>query len=142
MAGFSDRAANALANAARNRLERRHNTGETFDAMLSGEMTEDQEERTRLSIRTFTRTNDMLASTIEYVNQIDVRLSSADATVGEMRVWVGLLERAAKVLDPREAVILAAVEAVEDTDVNLSVTDAIPGGGSGGAVQPYGSRAG
>ncbi len=126
MAGFSDRAANALANAARNRLERRHNTGETFDAMLSGEMTEDQEERTRLSIRTFTRTNDMLASTLEYVNQSDVRLSSADATVGEMRVWVGLLERAAKGLEPREAAILAAVEAVEDTDVNLSVTDAIP----------------
>lgn len=126
LAGFSDRATNALANAARNRLDQRERTGDLFDAMLSKEMTEGLEERTRLSIRTFRRTNDMLASTIEYVNAVGARLAAPDAAVAEMRFWLGRLERAAKSLDPREAAILDAVEAVEDAAVNLSVTDAIP----------------
>ena len=65
LAGFSDRASNALANAARNRIEQRARTGDTFDRMLSGELTESLEERTRLNVRTFTRTNDMLASTAD-----------------------------------------------------------------------------
>ena len=126
LAGFSDRAANALANAARNRLDQRERTGDLFDAMLSREMTEGLEERARLSIRTFRRTNDMLLSTIEYVNAVDARLARPDAAVAEMRFWLGRLERAAKNLDPRETAILDAVEAVEDAAVNLSVTDAIP----------------
>ncbi len=126
MSGFSDRAANALANAARNRLEQRAITGHSFDAMLSGEMTEGLEERMRLSIRTFRRTNDLLASTREYVAQLDARLAGADATVADMRFWLTRLERAAKGLDPREAPILEALVAVEDSAINLSMTDAIP----------------
>ncbi len=126
LSGFSDRATNALANAARNRLEQQVRTGETFDQMLSGELTERLEERTRLNIRTFTRTNNMLAATREYVNHIGGRLTAADATVADMRLWLGRLERAAKSLDPREAAILEALEAVEDAAVNLSMTDGLP----------------
>ncbi len=126
LSGFSDRAANALANAARNRIEQRHKTGETFDQMASGELTESLEERTRLNIRTFTRTNDMLASTRNYVARVGGLLASAEGEVGELRFWLGRLERAAKSLDPRESAILEAAETVDDAVKNLSVNDAIP----------------
>ena len=126
LSGFSDRAANALANAARNRIEQRHKTGETFDQMASGELTESLEERTRLNIRAFTRTNDMLASTGEYVARAGRLLTGAGGEVGELRFWLGRLERAAKGLDPRESAILDAAEIVDDAVKNLSVNDAIP----------------
>ena len=126
LAGFSDRVANALANAAHNRLDRQVITGETFDRMVSGELTEGLEERTRLNIRTFTRTNDMLASTAQVVETITGRLTATDGTVAELRLWLGRLERAALGLDPREDAILAAVEAVEDGATNLSMTDRVP----------------
>ncbi len=128
LAGFSDRVANTLANAAHNRLDRQVITGETFDRMLSGELTEGLEERTRLNIRTFTRTNDMLASTAQVVETITGRLTATDGTVAELRLWLGRLERAALGLDPREDAILAAVEAVEDGATNLSMTDRVPTG--------------
>ncbi len=126
LAGFSDRVANTLANAAHNRLDRQATTGETFDRMLSGELTEGLEERTRLNIRTFTRTNDMLTTTAQYVETITGRLIATDGTVAELRLWLGRLERAALGLDPREDAILAAVEAVEDGATNLSMTDRVP----------------
>ena len=126
LAGFSDRVANALANAAHNRLDRQVITGETFDRMLSGELTEGLEERTRLNIRTFTRTNDMLTSTAQYVETITGRLTATDGTVAELRLWLGRLERAALGLDPREDAILAALEAVEDGATTLSMTDRVP----------------
>ena len=126
LAGFSDRATNALANAARNRLEQQVVTGDTFDQMRSGELTEGLEERTRLNIRTLTRTNDMLASTEQYVTRIAGRLTAPDGTVAELRLWLERLERAARGLDPREAAILEALETVEDGTVNLSVTDTVP----------------
>ncbi len=126
LAGFSDRVANTLANAAHNRLDRQVLTGETFDRMLSGELTEGLEERTRLNIRTFTRTNDMLASTAQYVDAISDLLTANDATVAELRLWLGRLEGAARGLDPREDAILATVEAVEDGATTLSMTDRVP----------------
>ena len=126
LAGFSDRVTNALANAARNRLAQQAKTGDIFDRMLSGELTEGLEERTRLNIRTFTRTNDMLASTAQYVETITARLTADDSTVAELRLWLGRLERAALGLDPREEAILAALEAVEDAATNLSMTEAVP----------------
>ncbi len=126
LSGFSDRGSNALGNAALNRIERRAKTGETFDQMASGELTESLEERTRLNIRTFTRTNDMLASTKDYVARIGGILTTAGAEVGELRFWLGRLERAAKSLDPREAAILEKVVIVEDAVKNLSINDAIP----------------
>ena len=113
LAGFADRATNALANAARNRLEQQVKTGETFDQMLSGELTETLEERTRLNIQTFTRTNDMLASAVDYVKDIGGQVSAADSSIAELRLWLGWLERAARGLDPREAAILEALDAVE-----------------------------
>ena len=125
LAGFSDRAANALANAARNRLGQQAATGSTFDQMLSGELTEGLEERTRLTIRTFTRTNDMLASTTQYVTTVGGRLTSGDAQIWQLRLWMERLERAARGLDPRETAILEALDAVEDGTVNLSMSDSI-----------------
>ncbi len=126
LSGFSDRGSNALGNAALNRIEQRAKTGETFDQMASGELTESLEERTRLNIRTFTRTNDMLASTEDYVAHIGGRLSSAGSEVGELRFWLGRLEGAAKGLDPRADVILVEAESVDDAVKNLSVNDVIP----------------
>jgi len=126
LAGFSDRVANALANAAHNRLDRQVITGETFDRMVSGELTEGLEERTRLNIRTFTRTNDMLTSTAQVAESITGRLTASEGTVADLRLWLGRLERAARGLDPREDAILAAVEAVEDGATNLSMTDRVP----------------
>lgn len=125
LSGFSDRGANALGNAARNRLAQRARTGDAFDQMISGELTEALEERTRLNIRTFTRTNDMLASTEDYVAHLAERLA-AGGEVGELRYWLGRLERAAKALDPREETILERVNALDDAAKSLSVNDAIP----------------
>ncbi len=125
LAGFSDRATNALANAAANRLNQQAATGLAFDQMRSGELTEGLEERTRLTIRTFTRTNDMLASTTQYVRHIGGRLTGGDAQVSLLRLWLERLERAARGLDPRETSILEALQAVEDGTVNLSMNDNI-----------------
>ncbi|MCY4465595.1 MAG: amino acid ABC transporter permease [Chloroflexi bacterium] len=126
LAGFSDRATNALANAANNRIEQQGTTGETFDRMLSGELTESLEERTRLSIRTFRRTNDMLASTRDFVESTGARLTQNDATIAEMRWWLGRLKAAAGATDPRQATILDAIVPLEDGIKNLSVSDAAP----------------
>ncbi len=128
LAGFSDRATNALANAARNRLEQQIKTGDTFDSMLSGELTENLEERTRLSIRTFMRTNNMLAATAETVADIKSRLTAPDATVADLRYWLGRLERAAQALEPPAAPILAALETLEAAAIELSLADALPAG--------------
>ena len=126
LAGFSDRGSNALGNAALNRIEQRARTGETFDQMASGELTESLEERTRLNIRTFTRTNDMLASTADTLAHIGGQLASSGAEVGELRFWLGRLERAAMGLDPREDAILEQAVIVDDAVKILSVNDAIP----------------
>ncbi len=126
LAGFSDRATNALANAANNRIEQQHITGETFDRMLSRELTESLEERTRLSIRTFRRTNDMLASTRNFVVTTGARLTQPDATIAEMRWWLGRLKAAARATDPRQTTILDAIAPLEDGIKNLSVNDALP----------------
>jgi His/Glu/Gln/Arg/opine family amino acid ABC transporter permease subunit len=125
LAGFSDRGANALGNAAHNRLAQRAKTGLTFDQMLSGELTEALEERTRLNIRTFTRTNDMLASTEDYVSHITKALTAAGGEVGELRFWLGRLERAAKALDPPAGAILEQLAALDNAARSLSVNDAI-----------------
>jgi len=124
LAGFSDRATNALANAARNRIEQQEHTGSVFDQMLSGELTESLEERMRLNVRTFTRTNDMLASTQKVVGAMPAQL--ADATIADMRHWLERLERAAAALDPQAADIIDAIADIDDGTVNLSMNDGIP----------------
>lgn len=126
LSGFSDRATNALGNAAHNRLVQRAKTGLTFDQMLSGELTEALEERTRLNIRTFTRTNDMLASSKDYVVHIAEQLTAGAAQIGELRYWLERLERAAKALDPREQAILEGAAALDDAAKSLSINDPIP----------------
>ena len=125
LAGFSDRASNALANAARNRLEQQDETGAVFDRMISGEMTEALEERTRLVIRTFWRTNDMQASTRDYLLHLDAWLTGPEATLGEVKVWMKRLEDAVKALDDPEDQIIAALEALEDSSDNLTADDAM-----------------
>ena len=126
LSGFSDRATNALGNAAHNRLAQRSRTSLTFDQMLSGELTESLEERTRLNIRTFTRTNNMLASTGDYVVHIAEQLTAGAGQIGELRYWLERLERAAKALDPREQAILDQAAALDDAAKSLSINDAIP----------------
>ena len=126
LSGFSDRATNALGNAAHNRLTQRARIGLTFDQMLSGELTEALEERSRLNIRTFTRTNDMLASTEDYVTHNTEGMTAAGGEVGELRFWLGRLERAANGLDPRAEAILEQVDALDNAARSLSVNDAIP----------------
>ncbi len=126
LAGFADRATNALSNAARNRLNQQAATGETFDRMRSGELTEGLEERTRLAIRTYRRTNDMLASTKQVLAHIGGRLSAGGGTVADLRLWLERLERAANGLEPRETAILDALEAVEDGANTLSLQDRLP----------------
>ena len=126
LAGFSDRASNALANAANNRLEQQHKTGATFDQMLDGGLTEGLEERTRLNIRTFTRTNDMLASTSAFVSDLGDALTASSATVEQLRWWLERMRDAARASDPRERAVLDALSPLQDGVKNLSVNDTIP----------------
>ncbi len=126
LAGFSDRATNALANAANNRIEQQQATGELFDRMLSGELTEALEERARLSIRAFMRTNDMLASTREFVAATGARLQQDDAASTELRWWLARLELAASATDPRQAAILEAIAPLEAGIRNQPVNDSLP----------------
>ena len=121
--GFSDRAANALANAARNRLEQIELTGETFDRMVSREMTEALEERTRLVIRTITRTNNMVASTFEYVGYLGEYLTASDASIAELKAWLKRLGEAVNGLDEPEEAIRAAANAVDDAVANMTSED-------------------
>ena len=123
LSGFSDRAANALANAANNRLEQIELTGLTFDRMLSRELTEALEERTRLAIRTFTRTNDMEASTYNYIGYLGDALSGPDASIAAMKAWLKRLDEAVKALGDAEDAILAAASAVDDALANLTAED-------------------
>ncbi len=124
LAGFSDRASNALANAARNRLEQQETTGAAFDRMVSRELTEALEERIRLEIRTFTRTNDMLASTTDYVGYVGEALTE-NGSLAEMKIWLERLEEAVKGLETEDEAILAALEAAEDAADGLSVQDSM-----------------
>ena len=123
LAGFSDRAANALANAARNRLEQQETTGAVFDRMVSRELTETLEERTRLQIRTFVRTNDMRASMSDFVGGVGERLAGDDGALAELKIWLNRLEDAAKALDTEDEAVMLALEAVEDGIDGLSAGD-------------------
>ena len=119
LAGFSDRAANALANAARNRLDQQETTGDVFDRMVSRELTETLEERTRLQIRTFIRTNDLLASTTDFVRYAAEWLTE-NGSLAELRIWRSRLEDAVKALDTVDESIILALEAVEDAAAGMS----------------------
>ncbi len=123
LSGFSDRAANALGNAASNRLDQIELTGLTFDRMLSRELTEALEERTRLAIRTFTRTNDMEASTYDYMGYLGDYFSAADASIAELKAWLKRLDEAVAGLEEPEAAIQAAASAVDDAVANLTAAD-------------------
>lgn len=123
LSGFSDRAANALANAARNRLDQIDQTGVTFDRMVSREMTEGLEERIRLVIRTYTRTNDMAASTYDYAGYLGGYLTASDASIAVLKAWLKRLGDAVGGLDEAEDEIGAAASAVEDAVANLTAED-------------------
>lgn len=123
LAGFSDRAANALGNAARNRLAQIELTRETFDRMVSRELTEALEERTRLGIRTFSRTNDMDASTSEYIGYLGDYFTGPEASIAELKTWLKRLGEALDGLDNREDAIDAAASAVDNAVANLTADD-------------------
>ena len=118
LAGFSDRAANALANAAANRLDQQETTGDVFDRMVSRELTETLEERTRLQIRTFIRTNDMLASTRDFVRYAAEWLME-NGSLAELRIWRSRLEDAVKALDTADESLILALESVEDAAAGM-----------------------
>lgn len=126
LSGFSDRGTNALANAANNRIEQQHAVGETFDSMLSRELTETLEERTRLNIRTFMRTNDMLASTHKFVAGMGAELTQGDVAIEKLRWWLVRLKEAARTTEPNVDAILDAAVPLEDGIRNLSVSRALP----------------
>lgn len=126
LAGFSDRAANALANAAQNRLDQIAQTGLTFDRMVSRELTEALEERARLAIRTFTRTNDMAASTYDYVGYLGDALSAPEASIAELKAWLKRLDDALAALEEPEEAIQAAAGAVGDAVANVPAVDPLP----------------
>lgn len=123
LAGFSDRAANALANAAQNRLDRQLESGDAFDRMVSRQLTEPSEERMREAIRTFTRTTDMVASTIHYFHYVGERLSATDASIGELKVWLNRLRSATRALEERDEAILEAIDVAQDAAANLTSED-------------------
>ncbi len=123
LAGFSDRAANALGNAARNRLTQIELTSETFDRMVSRELTEALEERTRLAIRTFSRTNDMQASTFEYIGYLGDYFTASEASIAELKAWLKRLREALNGLGNPEDAIQAAASAVEAAVANLTAAD-------------------
>ena len=124
LAGFSDRAANALANAAGNRLDQQETTTAAFDRMISRELTEPLEERTRLQIRTFIRTTDMLASTNDFVPQAAQDIT----TFAELKIWLNRLESAAKALETDDEAIILALEDLEDATDGLSSGDSLNAG--------------
>lgn len=124
LAGFSDRAANALANAAGNRLDQQETTGDVFDRMVSRELTETLEERTRLRIRTFVRTNDMLASTKDFVGYAAEWLME-NGSLAELRIWRSRLEDAVKALDTADESLILALEAVEDAAAGMPPEDGL-----------------
>ena len=125
LAGFSDRAANALANAAQNRLDRQAEAGEAFDRMISRELTEASEERMREAIRTFTRTSDIESSTTKLLEYVGDRLGASGASIGELKVWLSRLRDATRALDERDQAILEAIRAVQDAAANLTSEDAM-----------------
>lgn len=127
LAGFSDRAANALANAASNRLTQIESTRETFDRMVSRELTEALEERTRLAIRTFSRTNDMQASTFEYIGYLGDYFTASEASIAELKAWLKRLREGLNGLGNPEDAIQAAASVVDDAVANLTADDPMTG---------------
>lgn len=120
LSGFSDRTANALANAAQNRIDQNKVARETFDSMISRELTESLEERTRLEIRTFVRNNDMVANTIEFATVTRDNLADETWTVAELEVWLNRLENANDGLETSDEALLTAID-----DVNTTIDDLV-----------------
>ncbi len=118
LSGFSDRTANALANAAQNRIDQNELASETFDSMISRELTEPLEERTRLEIRTFVRNNDMVANTIEFATVARDNLADETWTVAELEVWLNRLENANDALETSDEALSTAID-----DVNTTIDD-------------------
>ena len=122
ISGFSDRTVNALANAAQNRLDQQETAGYTFDRMVSRELTESLEERTRLDIRTLIRTNDMTAATSEFLELTRDNAENGSLTRTQLKAWVTRLEDSIKALEEPDEALLGAVDAV-DTAVNALASD-------------------
>lgn len=114
LAGFSDRTAAALANAAQNRLDVQESTGATFDRMVSKTLTENLEERTRLNIRTFVRTNDMVASTINLTTIIQNQADAGELTVDQLRIWLDRVQAAENALEEGDDAVGTAVDSAEN----------------------------
>lgn len=122
LSGFSDRVTNALANSAENRLEQQVEIGNTFDRMVSRELTETLEERTRIGIETFVRTNDMVASTVEFATMIRDQFATGDMSEAQLEIWLERLDDANRSLEEPDADVTSAIEAVETAFDTLGTT--------------------
>jgi len=129
LSGFADRTVNAMSNAAQNRIEQREANLETFDRMLSRELTETLEERTRIGIQTTTRTTDMVASTIEFVARARDNFAEGEWGADALNLWLTRLNRAVNTLEEGdEAIELAIDEADAALDnIDTSTSDAVEG---------------
>lgn len=112
LSGFSDRSTNALANSAQNRLEQQELNSNIFDSMVSQELTEDLEERTRIGIETSIRTTDMVASTLQLATTIRDRAAEGELTVSQLKVWLTRLNRSLNALEESDESVQSAVDAV------------------------------
>jgi His/Glu/Gln/Arg/opine family amino acid ABC transporter permease subunit len=126
LSGFADRTANALSNAAQNRIDQRAENAETFDQMLGRELTDSLQERTRLGIRTAVRTNDMVASTITFTTYARDQFVAETWTIGELEIWIARLEDAVDTLEEGDEAITAITDELDtmlDGADNASVVD-------------------
>ncbi len=133
MSGFADRTANALSNAATNRIEQGATSEETFNSMLSRELTESLEERTRIEIRTATRTIDIIASTIEFSTRARNNFAEGEWTVAELEFWLARLSTATNTLEEADEAVETAIDNVntaidgleDDATISGDALDAI-----------------
>jgi His/Glu/Gln/Arg/opine family amino acid ABC transporter permease subunit len=125
LSGFSDRPTNALANAAQNRLDQRQAAGDTFDSMVNQDwqLTDDLQERTRLNIKAFVRTNDMIASTIEFVTFVRDNVATGDLSRLQLKEWNARLENTVKALEEPDEAVLSAIDAIDDSIADLANDD-------------------
>jgi|GEM_PF-210203 len=125
LSGFSDRSSNALSNAAQNRIDQQAENIETYERMISRELTEVLEERTRLGIQTATRTNDMVASTIEFSTILRDNFAEGEWGVSSLELWIARLDDAVGTLDEGDEAVESAIEAVDTAiETNAESLDA------------------
>ena len=115
ISGFSDRTVNALANAAQNRLDQQAMARQTFDRMVSRELTDFLQERARLDIRTLIRTNDMVAATSEFLELTRDNAENGNLSRTQLKAWVTRIKESVQALEEPDEALLSTVNALDST---------------------------